>query len=212
MLYSMNSHPLIDFQTSIHYRPHSEGMGKVRFSQASVRQHLWEWGRGWVPPSGQLGGVPFPGQDKVLPHPRSEWGGYPLQRSGWGVLLPRSGQGEYPIPGQNGGYPLPRSGLGGYPIPGQNGRYPFPGQDGGYPLPRSGWGYLRYPPSAGWGTLLWSELSICNKPKPLGSFTLSYTYIHVCFKALSLAYVKHKKEQKFCVQLSAFIHDSTCSS
>ena len=60
--------------------------------------------------------------------------------------------------------------------------------------------------------MLWSEFSICNKPKPLGSFTLSYTYIHVCFKALSLAYVKHKKEQTFCVQLSAFIHDSTCSS
>ena len=60
--------------------------------------------------------------------------------------------------------------------------------------------------------MLWSEFSICNKLKPLGSFTLSYIRVHVCFKALSLTYVKHKKEQNFCIQLSAFIDDTTCSS
>ena len=71
-------------------------MGKVIFSQASVRSHLW--GRGiWLT------------------------GGYPHPRSGWGVSPLQVWMEGYPFPGLDGGggFPLPRSGFGGgYPVPG----------------------------------------------------------------------------------------------
>ena len=87
----------------IFYGPHSEGMGKVMFSQTAVRSHLRRGGGGYpLPWSGRWRGE--------YPLPRSGWGGYPLLRSGQGVLHPKSGQGGQqdwipPCPGQDKGVP-----------------------------------------------------------------------------------------------------------
>ena len=113
---------------------HSEGVGKVLFSQVSVCPHL---GGGWnvphlvdrgVPPS-FLTGVQLPPFSRWgVPHP-SQWEGLPHPKSGWG---------NTPIPGQDVGVP-----------PGQDGGYPIQSQDEGttsqvrtvgYPHPRLGWG------------------------------------------------------------------------
>ena len=65
------------------YRPHSEGMGKVMFLQASLRPHVGGGGGGRVPPSFLTGGTPsFPIGD-----------------------TPSFLTGGTPIPGQVQGYP-----------------------------------------------------------------------------------------------------------
>ena len=110
-----------------YYRLHSEGMGKILFSQVSVclsrRMVLPSgWPRVPLPPcvmggggypypsqSGYpilpIGGTPFPGLDGGYPIPRSRWG-YPVPRSGWGT------------PSQvRTGVPLMQTWVGGYPRP-----------------------------------------------------------------------------------------------
>ena len=106
------------------YRQHSEGMGKVMFSQASVPWHL----RG--------GGVP---------HPRSRRGGgcgLPHPRSRQGLSHSRSGLVGTPSHVQTGGYPIPGPvwrGVGGYPVLLMGGGYPIQDQDrSGVSHPRSG--------------------------------------------------------------------------
>ena len=88
------------------YRPHSEGMGKVMFSQASVRPHTYGGG---------------------YPHLANQGGMYPLPKSGWGMPIPGQDGGTWGIPHQDGAPPF-RSQV-------RMGGYPIPGQDRGYPLP-----------------------------------------------------------------------------
>ena len=117
------------------YRPHSVGMGKVMFSQTSVRSHLL----GGYPHLANVVGVPLsrlgwgvpPSQVRMgaYPLPRSRWGysllrsgwGYPLLRSGWGYGVPLPSAG-WRTPCQQGGVPPSRSQVRGYAIPGQDGR------------------------------------------------------------------------------------------
>ena len=64
-------------------RPHSEGMGKVMFSQASLRTHLW--GGGEAPPSGQQRGRGYPlprSWEWVAPPPLAGWGTPPPTQGG----------------------------------------------------------------------------------------------------------------------------------
>ena len=129
--------------TSMHiYRPHSEGIGKVMFSQASVRSHLWEGGvvvpRPW---SRWGGGYPIPGPDGRSPCPTSRWGGGTLSQI-WmrGVPHPAELWG-YPIQDQDsqdlmGVHPLSKTGWGTPPIQDWMGYLPI--QDWmGYPRQQS---------------------------------------------------------------------------
>ena len=104
----------MSYQAVYFYRPHSEGMGKVMFSQTSVHSHL----------PGGGGRYPIPGPD-------------------WGVPHPRSGQ-VVPTPGLNEEVPRPRSQvwMGGMPIQDQNGGATPPVKTWwGYPpLSKTGWG------------------------------------------------------------------------
>ena len=74
---------------ALFYRPHSEGIGKVLFSQMSVCPHLVGGYPIWL--TGRYPYLP----DGGYPHP-SRQGGYPHPRSGQGVHHPRSGQ-EVPL-------------------------------------------------------------------------------------------------------------------
>ena len=160
--------------------PHSEGMGKVMFSQASVRSHL-RGGGGAVPnPRSRKGGYPIPGLDQEgypillmrweVPHPRSGWGGTSSQV--WTGGTPSLLRGGTPIQDQDGGGTLVKTWWG-YP-PSKTGWGTPPIQDWmGSPLCKTGWGI---PPlsKTGWGTpppCLVSKASTCY---PAGSVPLAF--------------------------------------
>ena len=100
---------------SDYYRPHSEGMGRVTFSQASVRSHLHlrgypvpelDWGS--TPPPVWMEGTPSQVWMRGYPHPRTGWGdipGYPPVKTWSGYWL------GYPAVQYWMGYP-PRSKTG----------------------------------------------------------------------------------------------------
>ena len=132
------------------YRPHSEGMGKVLFSQVSVSPHF-----GWGIPHPADGGHPLPSWCGVpisfpmgvtpsfptgvtpsfligvVPHPRSEWG-VPQFQARMGVL----GIPLHPaqVPSQDRGCPPPPGPRSGWGVPWESGPGLVQGQDGGkYP-------------------------------------------------------------------------------
>ena len=92
----------------LHYRPPSEGWGKVIFS---VCPHL-PWGGGGTTSQVWVGGYPISG----------------LGRGGPG------GGGGTPSQVQVGGYPIPGPGRGGTPSQVQVGGYPIPGPGRGVPV------------------------------------------------------------------------------
>ena len=102
--------PGTKYDGRLFYRPHSEGMGKVLFSQVSVCSHFFGGYPHLADGGGGGEGTPIPGQDGEYPHTRSGLGGVPHPRSGQRVPHPRSGRGGG-TPSRSG----PRSGHGGYP-------------------------------------------------------------------------------------------------
>ena len=92
------------------YRPHSEGMGKVLFSQVCVCSHFG-------------GGTPIQlmGSTHILPDwgctPSIPTGGTPILPDREGTPIPGQDRGSTPIPDQEGGLLHPRSGWGVPPPP-----------------------------------------------------------------------------------------------
>ena len=101
-------------QNTSNYRPHSEGMGKVMFSQASIRSHpILDPDGGYPHPrSGRRGGTPSQDLMGVLPLSKTGWGTSPPPlppRTGWGTPHPlsKTGWGTPPVQDWMGYLPPP---------------------------------------------------------------------------------------------------------
>ena len=111
-----------------HYRPHSERMGKVLFSQVSICPHFGGGGT----PIQMTGGYPHLA-DRGYPHPGPLGGGGGTPSSFDG------GKYHHPVP------------MGVTPSSPDR-RVPPSGQLGGYPIQLTGFRYPRVPPiRTGWG-------------------------------------------------------------
>ena len=161
----------------IYSRRHSEGMGKVMFSQASVRP-IWPTGGGeWVY-------TPFPGQDGGNHLQRSEWwgwgnpcqgqnggGGYPLPTTGW----------EVPHPVDR-GYPICLTDWIGYLPDGAGWGHPHRDCMGVPPPIRTGWRYPPPPIRTGWRQS--SRVSTCATRRRYASCVHAGAYC--CFNEIVL--------------------------